>query len=129
MPPGSDAVWLYTGCVMDAWMRDTHRSTAAVIEATGATFVVSPDGCCGALHSHAGLGQAARRLAERTMASMPGDVADRRQLGRVRCGAQGLRPPARDPGRPTFASRVVDVQEWLAGRLIACPPVARHSAR
>ena len=24
---GTD-VWLFTGCVMDAWMRDTHRSTA-----------------------------------------------------------------------------------------------------
>src|SRR4051794_21224875 len=45
--PAADAVWLYTGCVMDAWMRDTHRSTAALIEATGATFRVSPDGCCG----------------------------------------------------------------------------------
>ena len=26
-------VWLFTGCVMDAWMRDTHRAAAALISA------------------------------------------------------------------------------------------------
>ena len=25
---GEPDAWLYTGCVMDAWLRDTHRSTA-----------------------------------------------------------------------------------------------------
>ena len=57
-------VWLFTGCVMDAWMRDTHRAAADLITATGATFAVSPAGCCGALHVHAGLarlGAGARR--------------------------------------------------------------------
>ena len=60
-PTGGD-VWLFTGCVMDAWMRDTHRSTAALIELAGATFAV-PDAsgaCCGALHVHAGLGRRRR---------------------------------------------------------------------
>ena len=43
-------------------MRDTHRSTAAVIEADRRDVPrCSPDGCCGALHAHAGLGDAARR--------------------------------------------------------------------
>jgi glycolate oxidase iron-sulfur subunit len=32
---GSDA-WLFTGCVMDAWQRETHRATQRVVEATGA---------------------------------------------------------------------------------------------
>ena len=31
-PTGSD-VWLFTGCVMDAWMRETHRNTARVLDA------------------------------------------------------------------------------------------------
>ena len=26
-------VWLFTGCVMDAWLRDTHRSTLRVLDA------------------------------------------------------------------------------------------------
>src|SRR3954467_2059361 len=45
VPPAGDSVWLYTGCVMDAWLRGTHRSTATLIEATGASFRVSPYGC------------------------------------------------------------------------------------
>jgi glycolate oxidase iron-sulfur subunit len=116
-----DAVWLYTGCVMDAWMRDTHRATGALIEATGATFRVSPDGCCGALHSHAGLGPAARRLAERTMASMPGDAPI--VVNSAGCGA-ALKDYGHllgTPGARAFAARVVDVQEWLAGRLDRLP--------
>ncbi len=120
--PGPDAVWLYTGCVMDAWMRDTHRSTAAVIEATGATFRVSPDGCCGALHSHAGLGPAARRLAERTIESMPGDAPI--VVNSAGCGA-ALKDYGHLLGTPAghaFAARVVDVHEWVAGRLGDLPP-------
>ena len=31
-----DDVWLFTGCVMDAWLRPTHAATLKVIEATGA---------------------------------------------------------------------------------------------
>ncbi|MEJ7585627.1 MAG: 4Fe-4S dicluster domain-containing protein [Acidimicrobiales bacterium] len=53
---GSD-VWLFTGCVMDAWQRSVHAAVQAVVEATGAG-VALPDrraGCCGALHEHAGL--------------------------------------------------------------------------
>src|SRR5918996_831172 len=32
---GSD-VWLFTGCVMDAWMRDVHTDVQRVVEAAGA---------------------------------------------------------------------------------------------
>ena len=37
---GSDS-WLFTGCVMDAWLRDTHRSTAKVLDAVGVTYRVA----------------------------------------------------------------------------------------
>ena len=33
---GEPDAWLFTGCVMDAWMRDTHRATARVMRAAGA---------------------------------------------------------------------------------------------
>ena len=71
-----DSVWLFTGCVMDAWMRDTHRSTAEVLGHLGVGFALpgSGGGCCGALHTHAGLTDSSHRLAERVMASMPGDA-------------------------------------------------------
>ena len=67
--PTGDDVWLFTGCVMDAWMRGDAPRDGRADRAAGATFAV-PDAsgaCCGALHVHAGLGDEARRLAERTM--------------------------------------------------------------
>jgi glycolate oxidase iron-sulfur subunit len=125
-PPGTEHVWLYTGCVMDAWMRDTHRSTAALIEATGASFAVSPDGCCGALHAHAGLGDAARELAGRVMASMPGDAPI--VVNSAGCGAamKGYGHLVGTPEAAAFAARVVDVQEWLAPRVDRLPAPGRR---
>ena len=69
-------------------------ATAALIEATGATFAVSPDGCCGALHAHAGLGDARPPAGRAGDGVDAGRRADRRQLGRVRRGDEGLRAPA-----------------------------------
>ena len=126
-PTGGD-VWLFTGCVMDAWMRDTHRSTARLIELTGATFAV-PDAsgaCCGALHVHAGLGPAARRLAERTMHSMPGEAP-------IIVNSAGCGAAMKDYGHllgtdeaASFAARVLDVHQWLAERLDRLPEPARR---
>jgi glycolate dehydrogenase iron-sulfur subunit len=124
-PPTGESVWLYTGCVMDAWLRDTHRSTAALIEATGTTFRVSPDGCCGALHNHAGLVEAARSLAARVVASMPGD--DPVVVNSAGCGA-ALKDYGHLLGTPeasAFAQRVVDVHEWLHKRLDRLPTPVR----
>src|SRR5262245_29606559 len=33
--PSGDDVWLYTGCVMDAWQRDVHLAAQRVLDATG----------------------------------------------------------------------------------------------
>ena len=120
-------VWLYTGCVMDAWMRDTHRAAAELITATGATFAVSPAGCCGALHVHAGLVRSARELAERVVRSMPGDAP-------ILVDSAGCGAAMKDYGRlvgtadaVSFAARVVDIHEWLAERvdLLPTPPASR----
>ena len=53
---GAD-VWLFTGCVMDAWQRHVHRAAIAVLGACGAGVALPGPGaaCCGALHVHAGL--------------------------------------------------------------------------
>ena len=90
-------VWLFTGCVMDAWMRSTHRSTDAVLTATGASVTWSPSSaaCCGALHAHAGLLDDARALARRVIAHDAGRRTGARQLGRMRGGDEGLRTSAR----------------------------------
>ena len=121
----SDHVWLYTGCVMDAWMRDTHRATTRLIEAVGGTWSVSPDGCCGALHEHAGLRPTARRLAEATVAAMPGDAPV--LVNSAGCGAamKEYGHLLRTLEAEAFAARVMDVHEWLAARLDRLP-APRH---
>lgn len=113
-----DDVWLFVGCVMDAWQRDTHRSLASLITASGATYRVSPSaaGCCGALHSHAGLHDDAASLARRVIDSMPGDAPI--VVDSAGCGAAlkeyGHLLDTDDARR--FSERVVDACEWLAGR-------------
>ena len=126
--PGTEPdVWLFTGCVMDAWLRATHRATAALVGATGATTRWSSDraGCCGALHVHAGLEDQARRLAVRVMADMPGTAP-------VLVNSAGCGAALKDYGRlvgtadaVAFAARVADVHEWLAAHVDALPPPRR----
>jgi glycolate oxidase iron-sulfur subunit len=123
-------VWLFTGCVMDAWQRETHRNTAALIQMTGATYSVpGPRGaCCGALHVHAGLHDDAVRLARRVIASMPGDAPI--VVNSAGCGAamKDYGDLVGDDVARRFAARVVDVNEWLAGRLDRLP-APRGSSR
>lgn len=114
-----DDVWLFTGCVMDAWMRPTHAAVIRVAGVAGAG-VALPDeraACCGALHQHAGLTDEARALAARVITAFPGDrpiVVDS-----AGCGAM-----LRDYGHllgtdeaATFGARVMDVHEWLGPRV------------
>jgi glycolate oxidase iron-sulfur subunit len=80
------------------------------------------------LHLHAGLGDRARRLAERVIGSMPGEqdiVVDS-----AGCGA-ALKEYGRLLGTAeakAFSARVRDVHEWLATRLDRLPSVPRSSA-
>ena len=126
-----DDVWLFTGCVMDAWMRDTHRAAQKVIEATGAGVALPPAGasCCGALHVHAGLGAQARRLAERVMAALPGEAPI--LVDSAGCGA-AMKEYGHLLGTveaERFASRVLDIHEWLAARIDDLPPGPTHAGR
>jgi glycolate oxidase iron-sulfur subunit len=121
-------VWLFTGCVMDAWMRDVHRATAAILGALGTTVALpgSGGGCCGALHVHAGLHDQSVALAGRVMASMPGDAPI--VVDSAGCGA-ALKDYGRLVGTPAalaFSARVVDVHEYLAPRMSELPPPRRR---
>ncbi len=124
LTPSGLGVYLFTGCVMDAWMRDTHRAVQRVVEATGAGVAFPGPGgdCCGALHVHAGLTPGARRLAERVMRSMPGDQPV--LVDSAGCGA-AMKEYGHLLGTTeahAFAARVVDVHEWLAERVDLLPP-------
>jgi glycolate oxidase iron-sulfur subunit len=119
---GTDA-WLFTGCVMDAWQRDVHAAAVAVLGAAGVGVALPGPGgdCCGALHVHAGLTAAARRLAERVMASMAGEAPI--VVDSAGCGAQ-LKDYGHLLGTPeavAFSRRVFDIQEWLAERVAQLP--------
>ena len=123
-----DDVWLFTGCIMDAWMRPTHQAALDVIAATGAGAALPGRGgdCCGALHRHAGLVDQARRLARRVMASMPGRALI--LVDSAGCGA-ALKEYAELLGTEEaarFSSRVRDVNEWLSPRVGSLPAPRRR---
>ena len=125
-----DDVWLFTGCVMDAWLRPTHAATIQVIEATGARVALPgrTADCCGALHLHAGLGRQARRLARRTMRAFPGDAPI--LVNSAGCGA-ALKDYGHQLGTEEarrFSARVLDIHEWLAARMDMLPPAPRRLA-
>lgn len=119
---GHDVV-LFTGCVMDAWQRDTHAATIRVLGASGLGVALAPTaaGCCGALASHAGLAGIARGQAEATIAAIAGEGSV--VVASAGCGAQ-----MKDFGRllgtdaaAAFAARVSDVHEVLADRPLPRP--------
>ena len=126
VPTGSD-VWLFTGCVMDAWQRRVHRAAIGVLGAAGIGVALPGEraSCCGALHAHAGLHDQAVRLAERVMYAFPGGAPI--LVDSAGCGA-AMKDYGRLIGTPEaqqFSSRVFDLQEWLASRPdILPPPVA-----
>jgi glycolate oxidase iron-sulfur subunit len=126
---GEPDAWLFTGCVMDAWLRDTHRSVARIMKAVNVR-AARPDAsgaCCGALHLHAGRESEARTLAERVMLSMPGTapiVVDSAGCGAAmkEYGALLGSPAARE-----FSARVLDFSEWLAHQPL--PPLRATGTR
>jgi glycolate oxidase iron-sulfur subunit len=129
-PTGAADAWIFTGCVMDAWMRGTHRSTAAVLDAMGVSYALPGPGggCCGALHTHAGLHSGAQRLAAEVMASMPGEAPI--LVNSAGCGA-ALKEYGRLLGTEDaaqFAARVFDVHEWIVGRLGDLPELRRRAS-
>ena len=97
---------------MDAWLRDTHRSTARVMRAAGADVARPGRGgdCCGALHVHAGRDDEARALARRVIASMPGDAPI--VVNSAGCGA-AMKDYGRLLGTPE-ARRVRGARAWTS---------------
>jgi glycolate oxidase iron-sulfur subunit len=117
-------VYLFTGCVMDAWQRDVHRAALRVMRATGARVgLTESDGdCCGALHVHAGRHADAVRLARRVITAFPGRapiVVDSAGCGATLLDYGRLLGP--DDGA-AFAARVVDLSSWLVTRDLPLRP-------
>ncbi|MFV2039510.1 MAG: (Fe-S)-binding protein, partial [Acidimicrobiales bacterium] len=120
-----DDVYLFTGCVMDAWQRDIHLAGQRVVEAAG--FGVTPTNelapCCGALHSHAGLAGETRELAQKMMDNLEPDRPI--LVDSAGCGA-AMKDYGHHLGTDqarAFADRVFDIQEWLADHMDRLPRV------
>jgi len=114
-----DDVWLFTGCVMDAWQRPVHAAVIRVLGAAGYGVALADPGrapCCGALHHHAGLGDEARALARRVIRAFPGDAPV--LVDAAGCGAalKDYGPLLGTEESARFSARVFDVHEWLAPR-------------
>jgi glycolate oxidase iron-sulfur subunit len=72
-PTGTE-VWLFPGCVMDAWMRPVHQAALRVVTASGSGVGLPGPAaaCCGALAAHAGLHELALRQARAVVRAFPG---------------------------------------------------------
>jgi glycolate oxidase iron-sulfur subunit len=122
----AERVYLFTGCVMDAWQRDVHLAGQRVLESAG--FDVALTGglapCCGALHAHAGFTDDTRSFAERMIERLEPDIP-------ILVDSAGCGAAMKDYGHllgtsdaEEFSKRVFDIQEWLALHIERLPQAA-----
>jgi glycolate oxidase iron-sulfur subunit len=122
-PTGGD-VWLFMGCVMNAWQRPVHRASIEVLRSMGVGVALPGRGaaCCGALHVHAGLHDESVRLARRCVSALPGPRP-------ILVDSAGCGAALKDFGHllgeegEAFSSRVFDIHEWIAARAGDLPSV------
>jgi len=122
-PSADPPIRLFRGCVMDGLFSHVHDATIRTLEANGYRVQeVTGQGCCGALHAHAGLDEAARALARVNVAAFEEEEGDAPSLIVVNsagCGAmlRGYGHLLADDARAArFTVRVRDVTELLADR-------------
>ena len=117
-------VGLLTGCVQAGLFSRVNEATARVLEANGYEVVPVPgQGCCGALHAHAGDLEAARAMARRNVEAFEAAGVDLLAMNASGCGAAMaeygtlLAHDDRMAERAAaLAARVRDVSELLAAR-------------
>jgi glycolate oxidase iron-sulfur subunit len=122
-------VALFIGCAADAFFPQTTLATARVLQRNGCdVWVPRSQGCCGALHEHAGLVLPAQQFAAANC------TAFGQQLGEVDAiinNAGGCGPVLKDYGHllentphaemaSAFAAKVRDISEFL----VALGPIA-----
>ncbi|MCC7084143.1 MAG: 4Fe-4S dicluster domain-containing protein [Pirellulales bacterium] len=112
-------VALFTGCVSDAMFRPTNWATARVLQQNGCDVLVPrTQGCCGAIHFHAGSSGPARDFADTNLAAFDLGEIDALIVNVAGCGAM-LKDyghhwtDERQQQRAAFAEKVRDVHEFL----------------
>lgn len=127
--PDAPAVAFHAGCVMASALGDVQRAAIRVLERGGqATLVPAGQRCCGALHHHAGLRDAANALARANVAAFEGaDVpicttAAGCALAMKEYGRWLAGDPAWVARAAAFSARVRDLSE-----LVESPARAEHT--
>ena len=108
-------VGLFVGCIMPELFGDVHRATIEVLARNGFE-VVAPraQGCCGALHAHAGDPSFAHDLARRNVEAFRDAGVDAIVVNSAGCGAAMRQAGHWLPGTgDAFAASVRDVCELL----------------
>lgn len=116
-------VALLSGCVARELFADVNRATVALLARNGfEVWVPRTQGCCGALHAHAGDLAAARGLARHNLGAFGEHDVDALVTNSAGCGAAMRDAPhwLGDEGR-ALASKVVDVCEWLDDQGLVAP--------
>jgi glycolate oxidase iron-sulfur subunit len=137
-PPGvaKARVAFFTSCVMEVMFPRVNREAVRLLVLAGCE-VTAPraQGCCGALHAHAGLWPQAKALARATVATFEPGCYDFIVNDSAGCGAalretgHLLRDDVRAGAAARFAGRVRDVSEVLAETGLPEPAAALGSAR
>ena len=126
-------VAFFLGCVADVMFRHTHWATARVLQQNGCdVFVPREQGCCGAIHFHAGSSRRAREMADANLVAFELDRYDAIVVNHAGCGAMmkeyGLHwQDGLQPHREKFAEKVMDVHQLL-DELGIVPPSGRIEA-
>jgi len=110
-------VMFQSGCVMPALFGRVHTATLRVLAENGFEVVVpAQQGCCGALHAHAGDPDSAAALARSNLTAFESDREDAIITNSAGCGAALREVDEWLPGdarAAAFAIRVRDVCEFL----------------
>jgi glycolate oxidase iron-sulfur subunit len=133
--PVERRVALFAGCVMSTAYAEVDRATARVLAVNGCSVVAPPEqGCCGALHVHAGLLDEGRELMRRNV-----DAFEALDVEAIVVNAAGCGAALKDYGHlladdPRYAARaaalaaqVKDVTEYLCA-IDFKPPSGRLEA-
>ena len=127
--PPSTAL-LFRGCVMEGLFQHVHDATTRTLTVNGYQVEdVSGQGCCGALHAHAGLIDQARALARRNIEAF-GDGDEPIVVNSAGCGAlmKEYGHLLGDERAERFAARVRDVTELFMPAPVAGAPLDLHVA-
>ncbi len=123
------AALLFRGCVMEGLFSHVHDATVRTLGVNGyETRDVTGQGCCGALHAHAGLLDEARELARRNVDAF-GDGDESIVVNSAGCGAlmKEYGHLLGDQRSERFAARVRDVTEMFDS-LVPGAPLDLHVA-